>query len=141
MRFPLPRFLFLASALCLALALPAQTPTATLVGRVEDASGAVIPGAHIEARNTATNERRAATSGSGGEFTIPNLAPGVYDVAVEKPGFRRLEQTGLQLQVDQAARLTLRLQVGAVSSACILSGVRRPAATSSIVPTRKRTMW
>ena len=95
--------------------LSAQTPTATLVGRVEDATGAVIPGAGIQVRNVNTNLSRKVMSGAAGDFTVPNLAPGKYHVTVECAGFKRLEQTGLELQVDQTARLILKMQVGALA--------------------------
>jgi hypothetical protein len=110
--------LVLLSVVSLLLLLPAahaQNPTATLVGTVQDTSGAVIPGAAVVARNVATNLQRTALSGNNGEFTIPNLPPGQYAVFAEKEGFRRLEQTGIELQIDDTVRLTLQLQVGAVS--------------------------
>ncbi len=93
----------------------AQNPTATLVGTVQDPSGGVIPGATVVARNVATNLRWTGVSGNAGEFTIPNLPPGQYTVTAEKEGFRKLEETGLELQIDQTARLVLTLQVGALN--------------------------
>ncbi len=101
--------------LCACVCAPTQTPTATLVGRVQDSSGAVVPEATIVVRNVDTNEARTALSGTDGGFTIPNLTPGIYDVAAEKRDFRRLEQRGLELQVDQTARLDLQLQVWAMT--------------------------
>ena len=97
-----------------ALIATAQNPTATLVGTVQDGSNAVIPGATVVARNNANNLRWTGVSGNAGEFTIPNLQPGQYTVTVEKEGFRKLEETGIELQIDQTARLVLALQVGAV---------------------------
>jgi hypothetical protein len=94
----------------------AQAPTATLVGRVVDASGAVIPAARIRIANTATGDVRRTVSSEAAEFTVPNLAPGTYEVTVEKEGFRTLREEKLDLQVDQVARLELKLEVGAVSS-------------------------
>src|SRR5579872_7100415 len=100
-------FLLLA---CLQLA--AQTPTATVVGFIQDPSGAGVPGAAIRIRNVGTNSVRQATSDEKGEFTVVDLVPGVYEVAVEKQGFSSLVETGLELQVNQTARLILGLQVG-----------------------------
>ena len=93
----------------------AQTPTATLVGRVTDPSGAAIPSAELRVRNAVTNDVRQARTSATGEFTVPSLAPGRYDITVEITGFRTLRQEGLELQVDQVARVDLKLQVGAVS--------------------------
>ena len=101
--------------LCFAAIGAAQTPTATLVGRVEDASGASIVGAAITVRNVETGEIRTARSQADGEFTVPNLRPGGYEVNIESAGFRSLRETALKLQVDQTARLDARLQVGAVA--------------------------
>ena len=104
----------LAIAVFLAASAFAQNPTATLVGTVEDATKAVIPGATVVARNLATNLQWTGVSGAAGEFTIPNLPPGQYNVTAEKPGFRKLEETGIELQIDQTLRLVLTMQVGAV---------------------------
>jgi hypothetical protein len=74
--------LLLCAALC---QLAAQNPTATLVGTVKDPTGSLVP----------TNEIRKALTDQRGEFTVPNLAPGIYDVDVSKPGFRFLHEAGL----------------------------------------------
>ncbi len=102
----------LAVALNTALA---QSPTATLTGRVDDLSGAVVPGVRITIRNINTSESRAVETDQNGEYTVTNLFPGQYEVRGEKAGFQSVHETGLELQVDQVARLDLRLQVGNVS--------------------------
>jgi outer membrane receptor protein involved in Fe transport len=93
----------------------AQTPAATLVGRVTDASRAVIADATIRVRDTKTNEIRTARSSAEGEYTVSSLPPGNYEVTVEKPGFKLTRETALDLAVDQIARLDVVLQVGAVT--------------------------
>jgi len=93
----------------------AQTPAATLVGRIVDASHAGIVGAGIRVRNVDTNDVRTAQSKIDGEYTVSSLAPGTYEVTIEKAGFRQLKEQNLVLQVDQTARLDARLQIGAVS--------------------------
>ena len=78
-------------------------------------SGAAVPAASVEVRNLETGEvRRAATDERGG-YTVPNLMPGRYDTEVDAAGFRHSKQTGLELQVDQTARLDFTLEVGAVT--------------------------
>jgi hypothetical protein len=99
----------------LAISLFAQSPTATLVGRLSDPSGALVPEAAIELRNVNTGQSRHVSSGGAGEFTIPDLAPGQYEVVVIKVGFQQMRQTNIVLQVDQTARLDLQMIVGAVS--------------------------
>lgn len=97
------------------LALQAQNPTASLVGTVKDPSGATIAGARIDVRNADTNEAREVTSDPKGEFAVTNLVPGRYNVGVSKEGFQSARQAGIELQMEQAARLEFHLQVGAVS--------------------------
>jgi hypothetical protein len=93
----------------------AQAPTAMLTGRILDSTGAVIAGAKVTITHIETNETRTAISDSQGSFTVTNLALGRHSVVTEKSGFRRLEETGLELQVNQQARLDFTLEVGAVT--------------------------
>jgi hypothetical protein len=100
--------------MCLAPVL-AQNPTATIVGTIRDATGAVIAGASIGVRNTETNDVRTAQAGAEGEFTLPNLPAGIYEVTVRHTGFRTLIEKNLELQLEQVARLDLKLEVGGVA--------------------------
>ncbi len=93
----------------------AQVITASLQGIVEDSSGAVIPGAKIRVVNTATNVATAATTGADGAFVAPSLTPGSYRVEVEAAGFKKLERTGVDLRVDQAARIRLIMEIGSLT--------------------------
>jgi len=95
--------------------LAAQTPTATVVGRIVDSSNAAIAGAAVRVRNVNTNEIRTAQSQFDGEYTVSSLSPGVYEVTIEKAGFKQLRESSLELQVDQTARLDARLEVGVVT--------------------------
>jgi hypothetical protein len=102
-------FRFIAS-LAFAGVLAAQT--ASLTGRITDASGAVIPGAIVAARAVATNISSSVTTSGEGYYTLPALAPGEYEVSVTKTGFTNVKQTGLTLAVNQAARLDIQMNVG-----------------------------
>ncbi|MBX5496923.1 MAG: TonB-dependent receptor, partial [Bryobacteraceae bacterium] len=89
--------------------------TASVTGRVTDASGAVVPGVKIEARNDATGVASSTESNDSGYYNLPQLLPGTYTITAEKSGFNTLRQTGLTLAVNQVARVDLTLQVGSVS--------------------------
>jgi hypothetical protein len=93
----------------------AQQETATLVGVVTDASGAVVPGATVSVTNVSTNISTKAQANAEGFYTIPSLRPGEYIVMVESPGFSRTLRDGITLQVAQTARVDVSLQPGAVS--------------------------
>lgn len=104
-----------AALLLFAGLLAAQTTTATLVGRIVDASHAGVTMATVTVRDVNTNETRTVQSQTEGEYTISNLAPGIYEVKIDKPGFKQVHESALELQVDQTARLDVQLEVGAVT--------------------------
>jgi len=90
--------------------------TATMVGRVADPSGAVLSGAQVTSRNTATGLERSTRTTQTGDFELPLLPiTGVYNLVVTQPGFQTAELTGITLQVDQRARFDFTMKVGAVS--------------------------
>ncbi len=105
------------SILLVAAALPlaAQQGRGTILGTVTDASGAPVAGAQVKVTNIATNQTFTAETTGEGLYQAPNLAVGEYTVIVEKQGFRRVNRTGLQLQVDQRAQVDIRLEVGQVT--------------------------
>src|ERR1035437_584527 len=113
------RTLFVALRLSVSLLfaglMAAQTPAATLVGRIVDASHAAVVDGAIRVRDVNTNEIRTARSSGEGEYTVSSLPPGSYEVTVEKAGFKLTRETNLELAVEQTARLDVVLQVGAVS--------------------------
>jgi hypothetical protein len=92
-----------------------QTQTAHLTGTISDQSGAVIPAASITAQNVDTGLKRETQSNEHGLYAMPGLAPGNYRINIQKDGFKPLNQSGVQLQVAQVARLDFVLDVGAVS--------------------------
>jgi Carboxypeptidase regulatory-like domain/TonB dependent receptor-like, beta-barrel/TonB-dependent Receptor Plug Domain len=114
----------LASALvCFcAIAAAQELTTGSVVGLVREESGSVVSGASITITNRATGARRVVTSGETGEFSIPGLAPALYDLKVERSGFRAYLVEGLELKINQVARLEVRLQVGAITEAVTVTG-------------------
>jgi hypothetical protein len=93
----------------------AQTDRGTITGTVLDASGAVIPSASIEAKNTATSEVYTAGTTGTGNFTLANLPAGIYEFTVTAPGFKKFIRSGLIVQVAQTARVDATLEVGAAT--------------------------
>lgn len=99
-----------------------QSTTATLLGHIQDPAGAGVPEALVRVQNEANNQQRTTKASSAGDFTVTNLEPGHYTVTVQHPGFSRLERKGVELNVDQIGRLTLKLAVGAVSETVEVTG-------------------
>ena len=106
------------TAIVLALSagsLYAQSTTGAITGTVTDPSGAGIPTANIKIVADATGLARETRSGVLGNYSISLLPPGVYHVTVTHDGFRTLTRSGVELKVDQVARLDFALEIGAVS--------------------------
>src|SRR5580700_1590608 len=69
----------------------------TLSGRVTDPSGAGVPSAKIAVIQTETNARSQTVSGPDGSYTVPFLAPGVYQVEAEAGGFSKYIRSGVRV--------------------------------------------
>jgi hypothetical protein len=107
--------------------------TADLVGTIKDTSGAVVPGVTVALTNEATGVTRSATTGDGGTYIFTSLQPGRYRLFAELPGFRKVERTGVELQVNQRAQIDLLLEVGLVSETVLISGTAPLLETQSSV--------
>src|SRR5438552_253033 len=88
--------------------------TASVSGRVEDASGGAIPGANVTVVSSETGAARTATTGEAGTYRVLSLPVGRYSVRAEAAGFKAVLQTGISLAVGEEGVANLRLEVGAV---------------------------
>jgi hypothetical protein len=111
MRFAVTAWLIV----CLALAANAQSDRGTLTGTVSDPTGALIPAAALSLRNSETGATYASRTTETGNYTLPSLPAGTYELTVERPGFRRYLQTGIQVQVATTQRLDVTLQLGSAT--------------------------
>jgi hypothetical protein len=92
-----------------------------ILGHVQDASGALVPGVTITAIHVATGQIRSVVTGESGTYVFPLMTPGEYTVRAEREGFKTDVRTGLILQLNQKARVDFQLQVGAVSESVEVS--------------------
>src|SRR5206468_11071929 len=91
----------------------AQTSTATILGTVKDASGALIPGVSITVKHTESGLTRTVVSGERGAYDVRLLPVGAYEITTNMPGFKQMVRTGINLVVEQEAIVDLTLEVGA----------------------------
>ncbi len=114
------RFAF-ATVLAAALAIPAfpqaQDARGTIVGRVTDPSGAVVPGAEVRATNAATGVAAATRTNEAGNYALPYLMPGFYSVTSEIAGFRKFERANVQVRVNDSVELNIQMVVGDITEA------------------------
>lgn len=92
-----------------------DTTSGSIRGIVTDEQGAVVAGATVEARNTATNFSRTFTTDDEGRFTLLSIPPGVYVVSVTKQGFAKLNQENVEVTVGRLVSLNASLRVSGVS--------------------------
>jgi len=116
-----------AGCLCAPMAWPqAQVSSADLKGTVFDPSKAAVPGATVTATNVATQVPRSTTTDDSGNYRIPLLQPGEYEVRVEATGFTTQLRKGLTLTVGQTAEINFDLQVGTVTTDVEVVGAEAP---------------
>src|SRR5262244_318431 len=99
--------------LLLNLAAFAQTDRGTITGAVSDASGAVIPGVTIEAKNAQTGAVYQAGTSETGNYTLAQLPAGTYEVSAGLPGFKKFVRSGMMVSVATVLRIDITLSVGA----------------------------
>ena len=92
-----------------------QNTTGSIVGTVTDSTGAAVANATVTVTNVATADKRIATTSDSGEYTILTLLPGQYSVMIEGAGFKRYVRDGVDVQVEQIARINAQMVVGAVT--------------------------
>jgi hypothetical protein len=117
------RALFCCLALLVApLALMAQVANNTsLVGTVTDPTSGVIAGAHVVGVNRDTKVSYSGDTNGEGYYSIPFVAPGTYDISVEKTGFKKITASGVVVQLNMAARTDLSLNVGSEATEITVS--------------------
>src|SRR6201993_4180150 len=101
----------IAVVLC-ALPMHGQTAnTGAIAGTVSDPSGALVPRAAVVVNSQATQEERDLTTDAEGNFSVPFLTPGNYDLTVRAPGFEPLALKSEQVQITEVSRLKIQLSI------------------------------
>jgi hypothetical protein len=109
-----------------------QVVTASLQGTVQDSSGAAIAKAAVRAIDASTNIVTSRQTDANGRFVFASLEPGgPYTVTVEAPGFKTEDRSGIHLDVNQAADITIRLQIGATTQKVVVTADATQLETSS----------
>ncbi|HEY3940544.1 MAG TPA: carboxypeptidase-like regulatory domain-containing protein, partial [Bryobacteraceae bacterium] len=99
-----------------------QAQTAKLQGRVTDPTGGVIPAAQIEIVNANSGVKANSETNSQGEYSLPFLQPGDYNLSVSRQGFKSFRRSNIHLDVDQTAAIDVTLQVGTLSETVEVTG-------------------
>jgi hypothetical protein len=89
----------------------AQVETGSISGTVRDTSGAAVAGATVTAHNVATSAERSVTTGDNGQYTIPGLPPGIYELTVTSTGFAKFTSRA-EVTVGSSVTVDPQLSVG-----------------------------
>lgn len=128
------RFSTLISLAMLALAtgtLEAQSTFGTITGLIADSTGAVIPNATVVATNSATGVRAQTVTSSTGNYVIPNLQVGTYEISISVTGFKTWSRSNIGLASNDNVRVNVNLEVGASSERVEVTGATPPLKTES----------
>jgi len=122
---------FFVALLALALAAPAmaqsQAANGSIEGTITDTSGGVLPGVAVTITSATTGAERTVVTNERGLFRAPLLPLGTYRVVAELQGFKKFEQTGIQLSVGQTQVVNATLAVGTVSETITVISADSPA--------------
>src|SRR5580698_4945377 len=90
----------------------AQVTTGSILGTVRDASGAVVPGASVTVTDTGKGTTSVKQTDTEGNYSVPYLLPGSYNISVEMKGFKRSLQNNIVVDIDQKAQVDFTLETG-----------------------------
>jgi hypothetical protein len=117
-----PRLVVTAAGLLVAILISfaptsrAQSTGGDIVGTVSDKSGAAIPGADVSVKNTETGVITNIKASGDGDFHVPNLLPGKYDITASANGFSSFTLTGFEVKLNNTATAKISLSVASSST-------------------------
>lgn len=98
-------------------ALPqSDASTASIKGTITDQSGAVVANAQVKVISIDRGAEHTTTSDGWGNYVVPFLSPGLYEMRVETKGFETSILKNIQLTVGQIAVFDVPVRVGAISA-------------------------
>jgi carboxypeptidase family protein/TonB-dependent receptor-like protein len=101
----------------------AQYDNGSIVGTVRDSAGSVIPGATVTVTNPATGMTSSNITNASGDYEVPELRVGQYNIEVSKAGFASAKATEITVSVGGRQRIDLSMHVGEASTTVQVSGV------------------
>ena len=93
----------------------AQDSRGTVLGRVADSTGALVPNVEVRITNDNTGVSITAKTTSAGDFVLPYLISGTYTLTCESPGFKKWMRGNIQVRIQDSVEVDVDLQVGNAS--------------------------
>src|SRR5260370_12958780 len=114
----------------LRLAVPLLAQNAELSGRISDPSGLAVPNTKVVVQSADTSATRTVFSNQQGEYSVPALLPGRYNITVDARGFKAIHKNGITVEVGQRARLDFALTIGSNTDTVTVQGTPPLLSTS-----------
>jgi hypothetical protein len=135
-------FRLVVAAALAAVLLHGQNPYGRIEGRVQDSSGAAVPGAVVRLVNAETGVEMQTSSNSEGNYVAGNVAPGSYRLSCGIRGFKKSERSGLVVRIGDVLRIDISLQVGDVTESVLVTAETpllevSTANTGQVIDTRR----
>src|SRR5665213_2737169 len=99
----------------------AQAVNGTLLGTVTDATGATVGGAAVTVVESKTGVVHQASTNESGNYTLPDLPPGSYNVTLEAKGFKKSTHQNIDLQTNSSTRVDVTLETGSVTQTVVVT--------------------
>jgi hypothetical protein len=93
----------------------AQESRGSILGRVTDPTGAVVPTAEVKAINVATGAAVSAKTNESGLYSLPYLVAGFYNITAENAGFKKFLQENVQVRVGDRVELNVQMTIGDIA--------------------------
>ncbi len=122
----------LAALLCALPAFAQGVPTGTISGRVTNPEGEALPGVLVSVSSPSLQGTRSATTKESGDYLVPLLPPGEYQVSFEMDGFQTV-QRNVKISAAQASKIDAEMLISAVSDEIVVTGTYETISTGSQV--------
>jgi len=100
---------------CTSHLVSAQAEAGSILGTVKDATGALVTGASVKAKNQTNGIERTALTGNVGQYSIPGLEPAKYDLTISVSGFKTFKTT-VEVAVGGTTTIDAQLEIGQSST-------------------------
>ena len=110
-----------------------QAVTGTVLGTVEDASGAVVANAKVTLLEANTGVLRTSQTNGSGNYIFPDIPEGSYTITIEAAGFKKDVRQNVRVAVNTSARVDVQLQPGDLSQSIEVTAATPPLQTGRAV--------
>jgi len=100
---------------------PGQETRGAFTGRIHDVTGGVVSGTEVEALHLATRTKTTTLANDTGNYLIPYLSSGAYQITATKSGFKRYLREKVELRLGETLTLDVTLEVGGVTESIVVT--------------------